>query len=223
MPSKDFPQSYLEKLAEHEKDKVLQYLKDPAERMLVYSGVLLNWVGKYINDESIDWELKTVPLEKVVLTGTSPERNKILLEEGERDPIKVREIFEKRPEVKEMFEDDKFDETPILIRKTEEGELKVLDGMSRTVAAIREGKEELEAYVGTRKGDPEPKVEPHVIYDFIRAYQQRDLNEDDFLAAIRFLTQAYSNTKKILKTRLNKDWIGDEELAEKIQEALRGG
>ncbi len=218
MSKGDFPREYLEALTENHQQKVLKRIKVPADRLLMYSGALLNWVGEYISDESISWSLEEILLENIVLTGTSPEWNKITIVKAERNPKKLRELF-KDPKIRELFKEAKFTDVPILIRETE-GQLKVLDGMKRVIAATRDGIKEIKAYIGRRKGEPKSKIEPHVIYDFIRAFQQRGGNEEDFKASIRFLVNGYSNTQKLLEERFSIDWIGDDKTIRLIREAI---
>ncbi len=219
MSKKDFPKEYLESLAKNHKEKVEERLQDPADRLLMYSGSLLNWVGERINDESISWKLETIPLEKIVMTGTSPEWNKITLEKAERDPLKLRKLFED-DHIKNAFKESKFADVPILIRETEEGEYKVLDGMNRVIAAARDGIDEVRAYVGRSIGESQAKVEAHVIYDLIRGFQLRGGSEEDFKASVRFLVNTYSNTRDLLKNRFNIYWVGDEKVQKLIKEAI---
>jgi hypothetical protein len=218
MPKEELPKSYLESLVKNHQEKALRVLKDPSEKLLMYSGALLNWVGEYINDESIKWELKKLPVNDLTLTGTSPEWNEIIIKKAKRSPQKFKELLS-HPQIKEIFEEAKFSEAPILVRVADD-KLKVLDGMNRVIAAIRDGVTEIEACVGTRKGKAQPKVEPHVIYDLIRAFQQRGGNEQDFKASLRFLVNAYSNVKELLQTRLGPRWIPDEKINQIIKEVL---
>jgi len=208
----------LEALAENHKEKVEEKLQDPADRLLMYSGSLLNWVGETINDESISWKLETIPLEKIVMTGTSPEWNKITLEKAGRDPMKLRKLFEDG-NIRNIFKESKFSDVPILIRETEKREYKVLDGMNRVIAAARDGIDEIRAYVGRSKGESQAKIEAHVIYDLIRGFQLRGGSEDDFKAAIRLLLHTYSNTRGLLENRFSKDWVPDEKVQRLIEEA----
>jgi len=218
MSKKDFSREYLEALAENHKEKVEEKLQDPADRLLMYSGSLLNWVGETINDESISWKLETIPLEKIVMTGTSPEWNKITLEKAGRDPMKLRKLFEDG-NIRNIFKESKFSDVPILIRETEKREYKVLDGMNRVIAAARDGIDEIRAYVGRSKGESQAKIEAHVIYDLIRGFQLRGGSEDDFKAAIRLLLHTYSNTRGLLENRFSKDWVPDEKVQRLIEEA----
>ena len=219
MSKKDFTGKYLEALAENHKERVEERLQDPADRLLMYSGALLNWVGERINDESISWKLETLPLKKIVMTGTSPEWNRITLKKAEKDPMKLRKLFEDE-HIRNIFKDSKFADVPILIRETEEGEYKVLDGMNRVIAAARDGIDEVRAYVGRSMGDSQAKVEAHVIYDLIRGFQLRGGSEEDFKASIRFLVNTYLNTKDLLENRFNIDWVGDEKVQKLIKEAI---
>lgn len=219
MPKADFPKSYLEALAKNHQEKVSQSLQHPTDRLLIYSGSLLNWVGEYINDEGISWELKKIPVDSLTLTGTGPEWNKIIIKRAETKPSKLRKFF-KDPKIKNIFKEATFTDVPILVR-AEGNKLKVLDGMKRVIAAIRDGRNEIRAYVGTRKSKAQPKIEPHVIYDFIRAFQQRGGNEEDFKASLRFLINAYSNARKLLKTRLGPRWIDDKKINQLVDEVLK--
>lgn len=218
MSKKDFPSKYLEGLAENHQKKVLERFKDPADRLLMYSGALLNWVGEFINDESINWKLEKIPLKDIILTGTGPEWNEITYVKAERSPIKLRKLMKKKS-IREMFKEAKYVDIPILIREVD-GELKVLDGMKRVIAASRDGIDEIRAYVGREKGKSKPIVEPHVIYDFIRAFQLKRGSERDFQASIRFLVNAYSNTRKLLDERFSYEWIGDKHTVKLIKEAI---
>lgn len=219
MPKTDFPKKYLKALAAIDKTKVEERLQDPADKLLMYSGALLNWVGEYINDENVSWKLETVPLEKIVMTGTSPEWNKITLEKAEREPMKLRKLFEDE-NIRNVFRESKFTNDPILIREDEEGKYKVLDGMNRVIAAARDGINQVKAYVGRSIGKSKAKLEPHVVYDFIRAYQQRGGNEENLKGGLRFLIGAYANVGELLRTRLGPKWVKDEKIQKIIKEVL---
>lgn len=219
MPKSDFPDEYLKGLEENHRQKVEQAL-NPAERLLLYSGARLNWVGEYINDESIHWQLENIPVDNLTLTGTSPEWNAIIIDRAEKNPQKLRALL-KEPDVAAMFTNSQYIDIPILVRK-EENKLKVLDGMNRTIAAIRDGISEIRAYVGTREGKPSPIVEPHVLYDFIRAFQQRGGNVEDFKGGLRFLIDSYSNARDVLTNRLGPEWIRDEKIQQIIKEVIEG-
>lgn len=220
MSKNDFPREYLEGLAKNHKEKVEERLQDPSERLLMYSGALLNWVGEMINDDSIKWELETVPLGKIEMTGTSPEWNEITLKRAERNPLKLRELFKEDKSLKEVFKNSTFTDVPILIRETEDGKLKVLDGMNRVIAAARDGIDNIRAYVGRKNGESKTKVEAHVIYDIIRGFQLRGGSQEDFKAAIRQLLHTYSNTKDLLENRFNINWVSDEKVQKLIKEAI---
>jgi len=219
MPKSDFSKNYLEALVKNHQEKILKSQPDPAERLLAHSGSLLNWVGEYINDKSINWQLKRIPIDSLTLTGTGPEWNEITIKKAERKPAKLRKLLQEK-KVKNLFKKAQFTDVPILVRK-ENDKLKVLDGMNRTIAAIRDGKQKIRAYIGIRKGKPKPQIEPHVIYDFIRAFQQRKGNEEDFKAGLRFLTRTYSNTRKLLKTRFGPRWVDDKKINKLINEVLK--
>jgi len=217
VPKTDFPQDYLKGLEENHREKV-EASTDSAQRILMYSGARLNWIGEYINDESVHWKLEKVPVDSLTLTGTGPEWNKITIEQAERSPVKFRELLSE-PHVAAMFESCQFVDIPILVRKEGE-ELKIIDGMNRTIAAIRDNIPEIQAYIGTRDGNAMPIVEPHVVYDFLKAFEQRGGDEEDFKGGLRFLINAYSNVRELLETRFSEEWIRNEKLNALIKEVL---
>lgn len=218
MPKEDFPKQYLEGLAKNLQGKAHQEL-EPSGQILMYSGSRLNWIGEYINDESIHWELRTLEVDSLTLTGTNPQWNEITLVQAQADPSKLRELL-KDDKVRQLFDQAKFSDVPILVR-TEDDKLKLLDGMNRTIAAIRDGIDEIQAYVGTRIGEPRAEIEPHVIYDIIKAYEQRGGNPNDFKASLRFLLHSYSNTRVLLEKRFSADWISDPKVQDVLNEILK--
>lgn len=218
MPKTDFSKEYLEGLEKNHREKVDQAL-DSAGKLLMYSGARLNWVGEYVNDESIKWELKTVKVDELTLTGTGPEWNEIIIDRAKASPAMLRKLL-KDPKIKRMFENSKFVDIPILVRR-EGDKLKILDGMNRTIAAIRDNINDIRAYVGTREGNALPIIiEAHVVYDFIRAFHQRGGDEDDFKGALRFLRNSYANVEELLNTRFNSKWVKDEKVQRLIKEVL---
>ena len=217
MPKSEFPDEYLRGLEENHRQKVEESL-NAAERLLMYSGARLNWIGEYINDESIHWQLEKIPVDSLTLTGTGPQWNAVIIEQAEGSPAKLRELL-KNPGIAEIFKNSKYVDIPILVRKDEE-KLKVLDGMNRTIAAIRDGIPEINAYIGTGIGESASIVEPHVVYDFIRAYQKRGGNAEDLKGGLRFLIDSYENVRGILKTRLGPEWIKDDKIQQIIKEVL---
>ena len=84
MPKSDFPIEYLVGLEKNHKNKVERAL-DTTEKLLMYSGARLNWVGEYVNDESVHWRLQTIPVDNLTLTGTSPEWNAVILGKAEAE------------------------------------------------------------------------------------------------------------------------------------------
>jgi hypothetical protein len=214
---------FLPSLVKNHQRKVELSIKDPVDMMLVYSGALLNWVGEYLSDESIAWSKRQLKVDDLTLTGTGPEWNKVIIEQAGRDPRRLRKLF-KDKRVRGMFQSATTSPVPILVRveETEGGrKLKVLDGMKRTIAAIRDGDEEITAWVAERRGKPAPEIEPHVIYDFLRAYDQRGGNKEDLVSGLRFLLHAYANTRYLLETRFSSLWVMNTEIDKVVSDLLK--
>ncbi len=220
--SKEFKE-YLKWLVKNHENKVKRSWSDPVGFLLMYSGALLNWVGEYVSDKSLTWTKKRLKIDDLTLTGTGPEWNEIIIKQAERQPAKLRVLL-KDPKVKKIFESALFSPEPILIRveDTKEGKkLKILDGMNRTISSIRDGREEIDAWVCERTSKPQPEIEPHVIYDFLRAYDQGRGNKNDLISALRFLIETYSNSKSLLESRFSSLWINNEEINKLVNDLLK--
>ena len=217
----NFPDDeYLNKLVEHTRDKVNTY-QTPLEQLVIYCSASMNWIADYITDENIMWSLETISTDKLYLTGTNPKWNSVIIEQCKRSPNKLQALIKNDPAMAKLFSEATFEELPILVRYDED-KYKVLDGMHRTIAAIREDKKTIQAFVAKPKGDPKPKCEPHVVYDLLKAYH-RKINQDrqGLITALRFLRHSYANVEELLKNRFNKSWLPDDEIQEIIQEALK--
>ena len=218
MPKSDFPPVYLEGLEKNLREQVELSLDVP-ERILMYSGARLNSIGEYLNDEQVQWKLDPVlPIDLLTLKGTSPEWNAYTIDKAEASPVKFRELL-KDLTISQLFQTAQYIDIPILVRQDGE-QLKVLDGMNRTIAAIRENRSTIRAYVGVCAENPSPVIEPHVMYDFIKAFEQGRGNEEDLKAALRFLLQSYANTRHLFETRFNADWVPNEKIQLIIQDLL---
>jgi len=216
-----FPDTdYLQSLAAHLREKVLARLS-PEEQFVMFAGGALNWIGDFMTDPNVSWSKETLPIDRLWLTGTGPEWNKIIIEQCERSPAKLRQVMQTDPAVADMFVSASFHPEPVLIRFEDE-KLKLLDGMHRTIAAIRDGHQTIKAWVARLQGTPQPQCEPHVVYDLLRAYG-RGNNKDraGLVAALRFLRVSYSNVDQLLRERFSKDWLPNEEAQQIITEVLK--
>ena len=213
--------SLLVDLIQNHQGKARERFSDRGEELLMYSGALLNWVGEWLTDPDVQWEKRTLRVDDLALTGTNPVWNAIVLDRAQRDPRKLRDLL-RDPETAGLFERAQWAPIPILVRvdPQDHRKLKVLDGMKRTIAAIRGGQDTIEAWVATRMGLGRPCIEAHVIYDLIRAAQQGRGSLEDLRAALRFLLQAYGNTRDLLEHRFNAEWVRDKKLNAIVQDAL---
>jgi hypothetical protein len=218
--STNFPDDqYLQELLTHLKNKVEETSSAP-EMLMAFSGISMNWIADYITDLYMQWTKETIPVNDLFLTGTNPEWNKIIIEQCERSPQKLRALMDSNEAVKKMFAEVSYSDVPILIR-FEDDRYKLLDGMHRSIAAIRDGHESIVGFVGKHTGKPAPLVESHVIYDLLKAYH-RGLNTDreGLIVALRFLANSYPNVRGLLTERFTKDWLPSYELQTIIKEAL---
>jgi len=213
----------MKKMTERMRDRFEKWWTQ-GDKLLAYTGGLINWVGDYLTDENIIWSKVTLPIDMIKLTGTNPEFNKIIVDECQKDPRKFRERLAKDENVRVLFANIEYDMTgPILVRR-EKDEYLVLDGMYEMIAANRDGLTEIEVYVATPKENahPLPHCEPHVIYDIIRPCL-RGYNRDieGMTAALRFIKNSYGNGEKLVRERFNEQWVlNDPQISEAIRELL---
>lgn len=217
----NFPDTeFLNKLVRHLKEKV-DASQPLLEQLVTYCSASMNWIADYITDENVLWSRETLPIDNLWLTGTNPQWNAVIIERCERSPQKLRELLKSDPNIAKLFAEAKFEELPILVRY-EENKYKVLDGMHRVIAAIRDGQSNLQAFIARLQGSLKPKCEPHVIYDFLKAYQRKiNRDRDGLIIALRFLRHSYVNVEELLKNRFSKSWVPDDEIQAIIQEALK--
>lgn len=217
-----FPDAeYLRELMENEQRKCAEGRSDLA-KLLMYCGDSLNWVADFILDPHVKWEKRVLKLDDLYLTGTTPEWNRIIIDQCERSPQKLRDLLATDGQCRALFSSATWSDKPILAR-AEEDHLKVFDGMHRVIAGIRDQRQEITAFIGRLEGEKHaPVCEPHVVYDLLRAYI-RKLNPDraGLIAALRFLRKAYSNVDDLLKNRFNFAAVPDQEIQEIIVEAMK--
>lgn len=217
----NFPNpEYLRRLQQHLREKFERQV-DTDGQVLAFTGGLLNWVGDFLTDPNVAWsEDPNLSIDRLTLTGTNPEWNKIVLEECERSPQKFRQRLQADPTATALFASATDDGTPILVRLDGE-ELKVLEGMHRVIAAVRDGRQTVHAFVAEQRGPVRPSCEPHVVYDLLRAYERnKNLSRSDLIAALRFLVSAYGNVETFLRERFSRGWLRDEEASKIVDEVL---
>lgn len=124
------------------------------------------------------------------------------------------------PKVAALFHDIVVEDMPILVRE-DEGKMKVLDGMHRVIAAIRDGKAMITAYTARQNSMPRPMCEPHVVHDLIRAYD-RKLTKDrqGMIVELRYLRSCYANVDQLLRERFTGGWMPNQEIREIVDEVL---
>lgn len=218
-PQTTFPdEGYLHSLITHQAEKT--NLLTPLEKIQMYSGARMDWIADYLTDRSLTWTLQDISVESLYLTGTNPHWNAVIIDQCGRSVQRLRELMHADPAVAALFSDAKADPLPILVRYEDE-KYKVLDGMHRVVASIRDGVATIPAYVARRSGKPQTFCEPHVVYDLMKAYH-RGLNPDraGLVQALRFLRQSYRNVESLLRERFIKAWVPDDEIQTIIREAL---
>lgn len=215
-----FPdEKFLAVLTKHQKERT-EFFQSIEENLLIYAGANLNWIADYVLDAGVHWTKEDLDIDDLYLTGTCPEWNAIIIEQCQRSPTEFKKLL-KDEKIALMFKRAQFNESPILVRYEKE-KYKVLDGMHRVIAAIRGDYSKISAFVGKLEAKPQPQCEPHVVYDFLRAYDRGiNKNKADLIAALRFLKGSYSNVEMLLRGRFGKSWISSDEIHEIITKVLK--
>lgn len=211
---------YLHELIQSEKTRFEENSTD-LEKLVTYTSASLNWISDFVLDPGIMWQRRTLLIEELYLTGTIPEWNKVIIDEAQRDPQQLKDLFDTKPAIKDLFKAAVWNEKPILVRK-EDGKNKVFNGMHRVIAAIRDEKKEIDAFVGELTDNSyHPVCEPHVVYDLLRAYIRKiNTDRDGLIIALRFLRKAYTNVDALLRYRFDSSGIPDKEIQLIIKASL---
>ncbi|MFH0950965.1 MAG: hypothetical protein V1765_00625 [bacterium] len=217
----NFPDlEYLSGLTKHLGRKILAHQSDK-ELLLMWSGAGLNWIAKCLLDPNVVWTKDELLIDDIYLTGTNPELNKIILEQCNHSPLKLRQLILADPAVVKKIASFKFTPEQVLIRY-EEGQYKMLDGMHRVLAAIRDKQEKITAWVGRHQNQVSAPCEPHVIYDLLSNYtRQSKPDRQGLICSLRYLRQNYYNVEGLLKDRFNYDWLPNQDIQDIIKEALK--
>lgn len=219
-------QIYLKKLANHCEKKQKFHLDDPRKKILVFSGVGLNWLGDYFANPKITWQIKKIPVEKIEFGGTSPEWNKILIDKCQRSVAKFKSLIKKNPKIYQQFKKKViFNKEIIIVRLGDKkGYYKVLDGMHRFMEAVLSNKKSICAYVPVNETKYLPICEAHVVYDLIRGFERNANDKEgrqELYHALKLLSRTYANVKKLLINRFNKNYVHNAEIQKIIKKVLK--
>ncbi len=216
-------EEYVAALARHEATKSIQVLEDPRDLILVHSGVRLNNIGDYLTDTSIEWHLEDVPVDHIGFCSTTPARNRVLLDQCERSPVRFKQLLASDDQVRATFaRDASFGDEPLLLKKVDGG-LRVVDGMHRLVGAILCERLTVSAFVPRDALPILPKCEAHTVYDLIRGYQKNARDEQgqrDLFHGLRLLCRTYANAVDLLRHRFSSRYIPDEDVQQTISSVL---
>jgi len=215
-----FPdKKYLRQLADNLEKATRPELSD-VQRIMMYSGARLQWLGDFFSDTTVTWKKKSWLIDDLTLTGTHPTWNSILLDRCHRSPREVRALFMAKPSIKKHFASARWNSQPILLRLVGK-EHKVLDGMHRVIAALRMGKTHIVGYEARANGMPRPMCEPHVVYDLLRAYERGLTTDRNGLeSALLYLRDVYDNVDVLLRERFDSAHLRHTELNEIIAKIL---
>jgi len=215
---------YLESLADHEEEKAHDYLT-PRERLLINAGYRLNWIGDYVANPDIEFELKDLELNSLILTGTTPDWNEVLINKCEKSINKFQELIKTDKKIKNKFKREaSYGKEPVLARGPDnERKYKLIDGMHRLVGAIVKGRETISAYVVQNESDHLPHCEAHTIYDLIRGFQKNaydNKGEVELYYSLKLMARTYGNVVNLLTNRFNSEYVNDDKVQKIIKNVI---
>ena len=219
-------ENYLIDLAEHEQDKSLALLENnPNETIKVFAGHKLNWLGDFFGNSKIIWAKKSIPLNQIKFTGTSPELNEILLEKAHRSPEKLIELVGSNKITKQTIEKHATYSDHLIVVRNEfdTGKYLMLDGTHRLLGLILSGVNEVSVWYPVNEREFLPECEAHVIYDLIRGYLRNAKDEQgkiELYHALRLLDRTYGNVADLLKNRFSEKYMFDSGVQEIIRTIL---
>lgn len=216
----DFDQ-FLENLASHEKEKVTKE-QDDRQKILMYGGARLNWLGDYLANPNIKWEERDIEIDKIEFTGS----DKFLIDVCARSPKKFRELVLNDPELKVKYTKiaSDGDETIIVRCSDQPNKFKILDGIHRLMGVALADKKTVKALFPINEDEVLPICEAHTIYDLIRGFvrhRKNEVGETELYHGLKLLLNAYANTRDLLENRFSKNYVNDDKVQEIIQKVLK--
>lgn len=216
---------YLQALANHEDNKTAALHTDARSRILINSGVRLNWIGDFLANPKNKFKKISIPVEKIYFTGTTPEWNDILLKKCKRSVFEFIKLIKSDKVIRAKFSREaSYGKQPILMRHADQaGYYKVLDGMHRFIGAVIKGQKKITAFVPLNENKYLPICEAHLVYDLIRGYQRNAADKkgaNDLFHALSLLRRCYSNVPDLLRKRFNFKYVSDKGVQEVIKKVL---
>jgi hypothetical protein len=218
-------EKYLQNLANHESERNKLFL-DSREKILVNAGIRLNLIGDFISNPKIKYKLKSIPINRVLFTGTNPSWNKILIDQCEESVEKFQTLIKSNLAIKKRFlKEASFGDEPILMRGADENGLyHVFDGMHRFVGAVLKNKKTISAYVPINEDKHLPVCEAHIVYDLIRGFQRQAKDQQgkrELYCALKLLARTYENVVNLLKNRFSFKYVPDKDVQKIIEKVIK--
>ena len=204
---------YLPTLLKRERKKAaVEFNKNPRHELITLAGALQNWNGDYAGNPDLRWEYRAVETDAIRFTGTGASWNQILIQECKREPARLRELIATNPSIAAQLRTNAeqwladFGSGEILLRRGNQDQWKVLDGMNEFVLAVLNDHKSIHAFVTLNEDKVRPRCEPHTVYDFIKAYE-RHANDDEglqqLIAGLTLLNREYANVESLLRDRFD--------------------
>ncbi len=181
----------------------------------------LKAVFRILSDTRFIWTRKEIPLEKIVLTGMSPEIDRYTMAKCKSDPMQFLKLWETNKKARGAILKTGFskhqerDDYPIFLWEGPDG-FHVFDGMRRTLLAIIGHRKTITAWIGktsNKKGGP--LIANGFGYALSAVYrhstEKSGIIDDAFVEVIKVIEKDYRNGEELMKKRI-AGWSRDKKV-----------
>lgn len=190
----------------------------------ISEGYKLKSVFRMLSSTKYTWQCKNIALDTVVLTGMSPIIDAYIIEKCKRNPSNFKEAWRRDKQMREdilgagIKKHPERDHFPIFVFKTDEEKYKVFDGMRRTLLALIDEKEIIQAWVGTEVNpDGQSLIGADKGYFLLQMYKRADDEDEAMKRAVtkigKEIVHNYRDGKEVLAERIG-GWSHDPQISE---------
>lgn len=193
----------------------------------ISEGWKLKHVFYILSDTKYKWELKNISLNKLILTGMSPDIDEYILKKYQRSPEKFAEAWQSDKEMRQAIklrQDNKRDRFPIFVYEAQDG-YRVFDGMRRVLLALMREEKYIKAWIGTEvntKG--KPLISADRCYFLANIYTRskyKDKKLEEALIKIgQEIIKNYRNGREVLSKRIF-GWSHDKNVKKLFKKILK--
>ena len=189
----------------------------------ISESIRLNSVHEYLTDDTWKWELKTIYIEKLMLTGMGPPLDRYILEICGGSPSAFFNLWSKDEKVREICASsgigilNSLNIKPLIVFE-KQGKYYLLDGMHRALSAIISNEKSITVWVGINSNPlGKPLINGSMCMLLWKLWKNSD-NKDAYLkdsihSVASEISQQYRNGQKTIVDRI-MGWSSQAEMNE---------